>query len=236
MARMAWGIIIASSRSLVGGVLAHCDHDHKHRDEVIRWVAAFSVALTHFMRRVPQDYGTFLGILNHDEIEQLGTMVHPPLFVAQRIRGNLAKVFYSSENSSIAIAHGRSQRLAYLEKELDTLILQMGALERIQATPLPLVYVTHLRTFLLCFLLAIPYVWQSTLGYGTIPFVIITGYAMLGIEGAAMECESPFEKGRPNQLSMDAYCLVLLRDIQQLIRNNADSEIGSSANCEKSQI
>ena len=228
MARMAWGIIIASSRSLVGGVLAHCSHDHKHRDEVIRWVTAFSVSLVHFMRKLPQHPGTFLGILKEYEVQQLGTMVHAPLYAAERIRGNLAKGFCYDENTPLGVAHGRSQRLAHLERELDILILQMGALERIQATPLPLVYVTHLRTFLLCFLFALPYVWHGSLGYGTIPFVIITSYAMLGLEGAAMECEAPFEKGRTNHLSMDAFCLVVLRDVQQLIKNNADLEIGSS--------
>ena len=229
MARMAWGIIIASSRSLVGGVLAHCSHNPEHRDEVIRWVTAFSVSLVHFMRKRPQHPGTFLGILNEKEVEHLGTLVHAPLYAAERIRVNLAKGFFYDENTPLGVAHGRSQRLAHLERELDILILQMGALERIQATPLPLVYVTHLRTFLLCFLLALPYVWQGSLGYGTIPFVIITSYAMLGLEGAAMECESPFKKGRPNHLSMDAFCLIVLRDVQQLITNNADMEIVSSS-------
>ena len=43
-----------------------------------------------------------------------------------------------------------------------------------------------------------------------------------------MECKSPFEKGRPNHLNMDAYCLIILRDVQQLILvTNADSEINS---------
>jgi ion channel-forming bestrophin family protein len=229
MARMAWGIIIASSRSLVGGVLTHSSHDLTHRDEVIRWVAAFSVSLTHFMRKVPQDHGTMLGILSEDEMQQLGTLAHPPLFVAEKIRDNLAKAFYYDENTPLGVAHGRSQRLATLERELDILILQMGALERIQATPLPLVYVTHLRTFLLCFLFSIPYVWQASLGYGTIPFVVIIAYAMLGLEGAAMECESPFKKGRPNHLNMDAFCMIVLRDVTQLIKSNADMEIESLA-------
>jgi ion channel-forming bestrophin family protein len=230
MGRLAWGIIIASSRSIVGGILTHGNHDPTHRDDVIRWVLSFSVSLTHFMRKVPQDPGTFLGILKPVEIEHLCTLVHPTLFAAERIRSSMAKIFHFDENTSLGVANGRSQRLSHLEKELDVLILQMGALERIQATPLPLVYVTHLRTFLLLFLLSIPYVWQASLGYGTIPFVMLTGYAMLGLEGAAMECESPFQKGRPNHLNMDAFCLVVLRDVQQLITCHADAEIKSSVN------
>lgn len=182
-ARMAWGIIIASSRSIVGGLIAHGAHDPTRRDEVIRLTLAFAVALTHFMRNLPQDPGTFLGIFSTDMVEELDSAAHPPLLIAERIRGNLSKIFSIDENTSVGIAHGRSQRLSHLENELDILILQMGAIERIQATPLPLVYVTHLRTFLLCFLIAMPYVWQGSLGYGTIPFVMIASYALLGLEG-----------------------------------------------------
>jgi len=235
-ARLAWGIIIASSRSLVGGVLTHSSHDCRHRDEVIRWVAAFSVTLTHFMRKVPQNHGTLLGILTEEETRYLGTLAHPPLYVAERIRKNLAKAFYFDENTPLAAAHGRSQRLSHLEKEIDSLILQMGALERIQATPLPLVYVTHLRTFLIFFLLGIPYAWQATLGYGTIPLVVTMAYAMLGLEGAAIECEAPFEKGRSNHLSMDAFSMVVIRDVTELIKCRADMEMGATRNQEVEDI
>jgi putative membrane protein len=226
MARMSWGAIIASSRVIVGGILVHAHHDPKHRDEVIRWTTAFSVVLTNFMRGIRKlDPGTVLGILGEAEIQELETMSHPPIQVAEKIRMNLAEAFHFDDKTPYSIAQGRSQRLETLEKEVNNLILEMGALERIQATPLPLVYVTHLRTFLVGFLLGFPYIWERNLGYGTIPVVALTGFAFLGLEGAAMEVESPFEKNRPNHLNMDAFCLVLLKNILQLIQNDADREI-----------
>lgn len=226
MARMSWGAIIASCRVIVGGVLVHARHDPKHRDETIRWMAAFSVVLTHFMRGIRKiDPMTVHGILYEAEIQELETMSHPPLQVAEKVRMNLAKAFHFDDKTPFSIALGRSQRLDTLEKEVNELILQMGALERIQSTPLPLVYVTHLRTFLVGFLLGFPYIWERNLGYGTIPVVALTAFALLGLEGAAMEVESPFETNRPNHLNMDAYCLVVLKNVLQLIKNDADSQI-----------
>lgn len=225
-ARMSWGAIIASSRAIVGGVLVHGRHDPTHRDEVVKWIAAFSVVLAHFMRGIRKiDRGTVLGILDEGEIQELETVSHPPIQVAQKIRTNLAEAFHFDDNTAFSIAQGRSQRLDTLEKELNKIILEMGALERIKGTPLPLVYVTHLRTFLIGFLLGFPYIWERNLGYGTIPVVALTAFALLGLEGAAMEVEAPFERNRPNHLSMDAYCLLLLRNIVQLVQKDADREI-----------
>jgi putative membrane protein len=67
---------------------------------------------------------------------------------------------------------------------------QVGGMERIRATPLPLVYVAHLRTFLLCYLLFMPLVYISHWQWGTIPAMALVSFALLGVEGAAAECES----------------------------------------------
>lgn len=228
MSRMSWGAIIACIRAIVGGVLVHGRHNPSQRDEVLRWTTAFPIVLMHFMRGIHGfNSGTLLGVLNEDEIRSLETLGHPPIHVAERIRRHLSEVFHFDEHTPINVAHGRSQRIDTLERELNRLILEMGALERINTTPLPLVYVTHLRTFLLCFLLGLPYIWERTLRYATIPMVIMTAFALLGLEGAAMECEAPFKKNRPNHLNMDAYCLTVLKNTLQEIQQNADREISS---------
>lgn len=231
-ARMSWGIIIASSRTLVEGVLVHGRHDPKRRDEVVRWIAAFSIILTHFIRGIQTlDPGTLLGILRHEEIENLNNLSHAPLHATQELRLLLDEIFYFDDTTPFGVAQGRSQRLDALEKELNILILQMGALERIKASPLPLVYVTHLRTFLLCFLLGLPYIWAGNLGYATIPMTILTAFALLGLEGAATEVEAPFEKDRTNHLNMDAYCIALLKNITQQIQQDADRAILNGRSC-----
>jgi putative membrane protein len=58
-----------------------------------------------------------------------------------------------------------------------------GTRGQIRSTPLPLVYATHLRTFLLLFLISLPYGWYRSWGWSTIPIIFITTpFAMLGLE------------------------------------------------------
>ena len=103
-----------------------------------------------------------------------------------------------------------------------------GGMERIKATPLPLVYVAHLRTFLMIALILLPYVLGPSWGWGTIPVVFVTAFALLGIEAAAAEVESPFGLNRVNALNMNGYCESFLSNIQQQITDKADRELDES--------
>jgi predicted membrane chloride channel (bestrophin family) len=220
-----------------------------HRDEVIRWIAAFSVSSMHFIRGLSElAPDTLRGILRQDQLQALEAQPHGPLFAADQIRWHLKELFrmdsygndYQEDDEEeeeneedrhhpahvlIAEHFAAIQHLDTLEVQVNELVKEIGALERIRATPLPLVYVSHLRTFLLCFLIATPYVWQSTLGYSTIPIVALTAFALLGLEGAAQEVESPFQRHRTNHLDMDSFCLGLLSNILQQLRTSADREM-----------
>lgn len=122
---------------------------------------------------------------------------------------------------SIALSQFRTQQLVSLEQQLNVLIDEVGALERIKATPLPLVYVTHLRTWLMVYLLTMPYFWESSMGYALIPVVCMAAFALLGLEGAAAEVEAPFLKHRTNHLDMDCFCLAVLSNVLQQAKEDA---------------
>jgi putative membrane protein len=230
VARGAWGTIIALGRCLVGGVLVHGQHDPINRDAMIRWIAAFCVATMQFIRGLPYiEPETVGGILSDEELKELETVSHIPIHAADNIRYHLKEIFRIDGDTPVGVAFERTQQLDTLEQQVNGLILQMGALERIRATPLPLVYVTHLRTFLLLFLLSMPYVWGSTFGYATIPIVFVTAFALLGLEGAAQEVEAPFLKHRTNHLNMDAFCLLMISNILQQISESADRQIKKQA-------
>merc|ERR1712007_215557 len=103
-----------------------------------------------------------------------------------------------------------TELLIFLEEQLNVMMDEEGALERIKGTPLPLVYVSHLRTWLILFLLTLPYFWEASLGYAIIPVECLAAFALLGLEGAASEVEAPFRKERTNHLDVDSYCLAIL--------------------------
>ena len=162
------------------------------------------------------------GFLKNTQINNMSKSRHPCLYAADELRNAMNKCFLISPDTSDGIAASYSSIMRYMETSLDLIICEMGGLERVKSTPLPIVYVTHLRTFLLVYLLSLPYVYGHTWGWGTIPAVFITGYALLGIDGAAAECESPFKKNRPNHLDMEFYCLTALSDLEEIVIHHAN--------------
>lgn len=232
--RSQWGRMTARMRSFVDGVLAH-GRDPVHRDNVIRWALSYAISTKEFLRGTRVlDTDAFSGILNDEQILCLQGNTHPPLYAISEARYHLEKLFHVDANTSLSVAHSRTQQLVALEAQLNVALDCCGAMERIKATPLPIVYVAHLRTFLLLTLLALPYVWGPHWRYATIPIVTIVAFAFLGIEAAAIEVECPFSKDRPNALNMDGYCLGMLDNIQQLILNDADRHLSSTSTSQRS--
>jgi ion channel-forming bestrophin family protein len=180
----------------------------------------------------------FAGILAPDQVRELESKGHPPLYAAYLVRYHLRAMFVStsaptsaSQGSAPLIANGSdgtgvhfpqqnpyvaSQVLTALEHDINVILDQIGGMERIRSTPLPIVYVAHLRTFLLVALLLFPYVFGPALEWSTIPVVALVAVALLGIEAASVEVECPFRHSSPNALNMDKFCETILSNVYQL--------------------
>ena len=74
-----------------------------------------------------------------------------------------------------------------------------------------------------------PYVWGDEWGWGTIPIVAMSSFTLLGIEAASMEVKMPFSKNRVNALNMSGFCIGILSNVQQMIRQHADRELATEA-------
>lgn len=228
-ARFYWGDIVAKGRTLCSGILCHGDHDPIHRNNAIRWVGGFAVCAMEFLRGLPElRKELFAGLLSADEVRALQENGHPPLYAIDQIRINMKQVFHVDADTPLALAQAWTQQLDTLEKSLNVCMDNCGGMERIRATPLPLVYVSHLRTFLLIALFLLPYVLGPSWGWGTIPVVAATAFALLGIEAAAAEVESPFALDRVNALNMDTFCKSFILNIQQQVKCHADREIAGN--------
>jgi putative membrane protein len=234
-ARFYWGDLVAKGRTFTSGLLCHGNHNPIHRDRTIQWIGAFAVCAMEFLRGIKTlNPNLFAGILSKDELRKLEKSRHPPLYAIDQIRLNAKEVFRVDAETPLALAHAWTQQLDTLEKELNVMMDCCGGMERIRATPLPLVYVAHLRTFLMIALILLPYVLGPSWGWGTIPVVFVTAFALLGIEAAAAEVESPFGLNRVNALNMNGYCRSFLSNIQQQITDQADREIETSIPTEQS--
>lgn len=176
-AREKWGTIVADVRNLVSSLLVHGNHDLAVRDEAIRWACAFPLACKDFIREeIEWSSRGYAGILREKQVRLMEQKnKHPPLFAALQIRQAIHVLMSSNKDMDLAGTLSRAQQLQSMESLIDALIRNMGALERIKSTPLPIVYVTHLRTFLLINLLLLPYLWGQSWGWYAVPIVGITG-------------------------------------------------------------
>lgn len=208
----------------VSSALEHTDHDPERRDSAIRWVGAFLIAVKQFVRdeqEISRD--ELAGFLTDDEdLRRLSSASHPALYAATEIRRAVALAFAVTENDSPALSTSRCFRLKSLERSIESFVAQVGGMERIRATPLPMVYLTHLRTFLFFYLASLPYLHAEAWGsWATVPTTALVAFALLGIDGAASECEIPFRR-RANHLDMETYCAAAMNNVQQLVLHAAD--------------
>lgn len=247
MARGSWGVIVAKCRAMVSSILLHGSHDPYHRDQAIRWIAAFAISTMNHTRDQNINPKTVEGILEIDELNHLNAANHSPLHAAEQIRFYLWQLFMPMDTTVLSNAEdgkvrgdsmcsqnvANTELLVFLEEQLNVMMDEEGALERIKGTPLPLVYVSHLRTWLMLFLLTLPYFWEASLGYAIIPVECLAAFALLGLEGAASEVEAPFRKDRTNHLDMNRFCLTILSNILQQTQEDARRRTCSTKRLQK---
>ena len=208
----------------------YCGHSERNRDMAIRWAASFCVATMHFIRS-EHDYNPdeLFGILTADQISKMQDADHAPLFAASMVRCYLKKAFKTDGDTPPHLIYAYAIQLNTLEQYVGQMIAQVSGMEKVRSTPLPIAYVTHLRTLLFLYCLLLPYVWVNDWQWGTVPLVTFTAFALFGIEGVSSEVEIPFDRRRPNHLALDAYCLNMLNSVQGLVVHDTNLNMQGAA-------
>ena len=197
--REKWGFVVAHTRTLVDGILVHGSHNTTIRDTALKWTAALPIAWMEYIRGKKElNPDLYFGILKQDEVDILSRMGHPPLAVAGQLRYTLNELFRITRDTPISIANSWIQKLTILDEQVNVIMNSGGTFERIRGTPLPMVYVSHLRTILVASFLIMPYIVGPVWGWATIPAVAFASFGLLGIECAAEEVECPFSHDRVN--------------------------------------
>lgn len=228
-ARSLWGNLTHLTRNLSGGILMYCKHSPRNRDAAVRWVGAFCVAAMHFIRSEHEyDVDELAGFISAAQIKKMQDANHAPLYVASFIRHYLREALKVDANTPVQLAHAYSIQLNTLEQLVTQMVAQVSGMEKIRSTPLPIAYVSHLRTFLFAYCMFLPYIWVNEWGWATIPLCAFTAFALFGIEGASSEVEIPFDRSRPNHLALEAYCLIMLDSVQGLAVQDANIETQNS--------
>jgi len=240
--RASFGAITAGVRDFVDVFLIYTDGSRgqetartRAADDACAWACAFVVASKAFLRGEKDGPARdeLMGILSDEDRLAMSRASHPPLYALSMCRRCVRRAFCGTSSSSVeagrrdaATAVEEASVRSELNKQCEFLALQVGALERLRSTKIPEVYVIHLRTFLLLYLISMPFVFVNRWGWGTIPAVLAVSFALLGIEGAATECEIPFKPDHINHLKMDAYIMGCFANVSSILEWNSDRANG----------
>lgn len=234
-ARAAMGKLIevcrtTSSTALVGcAPLGNVLWQRALAEDFVRWVAVFPVAVKNFLR--PFRVGTkhSASCNRFDEVGDVLSLDDRRTFLATKNEGKYAPILVLNRLRALAgqLALTYSERQSevvngvlfrQLNEQIDVLTGAWGAMERINGTPLPFVYVVHLRTFLLLYL----FFWHAEAmavnGWMALPPLLLASWGLLGIEAAAVECERPFH-WNSNHLALGRACIVVAQNLAQTMDN-----------------
>ncbi|NJL12095.1 MAG: hypothetical protein HC913_03185 [Microscillaceae bacterium] len=206
--RQAWGSLINHSRTLSVNLNALLPAEAKQdRQFFAVQIANFATALQGHLREA----------VNLEELEiwdeayakGLKKANHVPLYIAQLI-------FEAVEKRVKAGLFSEIDKLS-LKTHIQGLIDSLGICERIKNTPIPFSHNSYIKTFILIYVLSLPFGIVSSLLYYTIPTVALISYALVGVEVISEEIEDPFGR-QANDLP--------LIHLSNIIKNNVFEVLG----------
>ena len=187
---------------------------------------AFAYASMHQLRGT-SGLGTTTGLPTR-EVEAMRGAPHVPLAVATRISALLVEARDKGRISDYL--------LTMLDHNLQLLVDSLGACERIHGTPLPFVYVVHLRRALILYCFTLPLALVGEYGWAAIIDTLLVAYVFFGIEEIGVEIEDPFGLDA-NDLPLEAICAKIEANLVALLPDTgatpsgADGRVDAAAPC-----
>lgn len=240
-ARAACGKLVEMCRTFISTAAVGCSHvDDDENDRIIediaRWLCVLPIAVKGFLRADSRkgwedsswerkkrfEIGPLLA--DHDAELVLNSRKDPNNYGTVVVLNRLRALAFVASSSLSSSRNNNGQNYTngamfyrQLNEQIDTMTGAWGAMERINATPLPNCYVAHLRTFLFLYLL----LWYTQAvaqhSWMALPYLICASWGLLGIEAAAVECERPFQ-WHSNHLALGNMCVVISRNVAQTLK------------------
>ena len=218
-ARSAAGLMVERCRVLASDSAVVCVAHPELRHRFARWLAIFPVMVKNSLRPASSEcsrLAEIVPLVNESEAKRLldPERTCAPIYVLNQLRLAAIEVAQLPELDPML----RAAVYQELCSSINLLTGAWGAMDRINGTPLPFVYVAHLRTFLLLYLFVFCTETVAQFGWVALPPLLAGSWALLGIEAAALECERPFQR-RPNHLLLGRFACVVARHVGQTLRD-----------------
>lgn len=213
--RRQWGCIINETRNLGRASRAFLGSERELLNEVVHWTIVFPYAAMNSLRGAP-GLGAISQRLPTAEVEAVLAAGNVPLNVAVRISEALVR----ARDRGVVSDYVALQ----LDQNVQLLMDYIGACERIYKTPLPFVYVVHLRRALVLYCFTLPFALVNAYGWWAIPATLLVAYTFFGIEEIGVEIENPFGHDA-NDLPLERFCETIERDLLELCDGSSPREV-----------
>jgi putative membrane protein len=206
--RRHWWSIINESRNLGRSALVYVQ---KGAPDLARRIGLWTMAFAHAVANRLRD-GDGLGpagdLLPADETRAALAAGNTPLTAASRITEALTQARDRGVISDYVMAE--------IDRNVQQLIDYYGGCERIRNTPLPFVYVVHLRRALSLYCFSLPFAIVDLYGWWTIFVTFLAAYVFFGIEEIGVEIENPFGYDA-NDLPLRQFCQTIDAELTELL-------------------
>jgi putative membrane protein len=202
-ARKLWGGIVNQSRNIVIEALNYSQipdsgpEQRLWRTDIVKWTVTFSFAAKESLRD-GKNFDNLTDLLSKQELEELKTAVHMPMFVANKIASLVQQARVGNYIDGFAFMGLEGQRILLID--------YLGGCERILKTPMPLVYAIKARRFILTFLLLLPFSLIENLGFSAVFIFLLVAYPLLALDRIGIELQNPFATKSLSHLTLHTIC------------------------------
>ncbi|KAJ3321590.1 hypothetical protein HDU76_014066 [Blyttiomyces sp. JEL0837] len=109
-----------------------------------------------------------------------------------------------------------------LQSQLNSLIDNYSAMERILTTRIPRAYGLHIRQVVTLFCLVMPFQVVDALKWHTITLMSLVAFTLFGVENLGLEIENPFGYDS-NDLPLDRFCETIRAEIEDFMFNPSNN-------------
>lgn len=206
--RKLWGMLINHSRNLSLKLNAIIPEDDvQTRKEVQRLISNYPYALKAHLRS-SKDLKN-IEFSNETEKEKYLHATHKPNIIAKQL------VAYTTNLcAQYQIEHPNYIRV--INENVSQMTDICGACERIKNTPIPYSYSLFIKKIIFLYIITMPFTFGLTIGYWSIPIVMIMFYAFASLELISEEIEDPFGTDA-NDLPIDEISAKIKDNTQEIL-------------------
>lgn len=190
--RKKWGAMVNDSRNLAIKVSTMVQ-DEEARKFFERMIANFVFAMKEHLRE---------GVIA-EELE----LLEDEKFILNKehVPNAISKLMYQKIQALNKKGEISNEDFLILDKNMNALLDNLGACERIKNTPIPYSYSLFLKKFIFIYVTTLPLAFVSLFGYYSALIATFIFYVFVSIEVLAEEIEDPFGNDS-NDLPTDSLC------------------------------